>query len=400
MVLASDGVLICIVESTTHIESLNRTLDLHPGHHFRAGRAARSCGNEISGLPPPPPTPEQLQAALDYFAELRFNDDPVHLKALQRAVFASHDTISVQTHTPTSSIRKFNFRVHWFHFDTGGVSHDTVVYRASRQLALTNQHFERNNVPIRLRGGIVHAMTGNPTFVCNVGSTNLSQWREQIVRIKAAHDQFDKQTDRSINVFVCAEAGGLPGMAQFPFQFSIDRNLSSIGLAEADPKQNWVFLHVEALPGGSIMSGDGTTFTHELGHYFGLYHVFQDNGNDDGCAASCPATGTPDNDRITETPPMRCKVGCPVRAVVQCNNQVETLDNMMGYTSCRSKFVPEQVTRMTQVLITYRPRLSSRDGCELNPCGEHGDCFSTYVSWPEDVIISSPIFRLGKLLAD
>ncbi len=95
----------------------------------------------------------------------------------------------------------------------------------------------------------------------------------------------------------------------------------------------------------------GRTATHEVGHYFGLLHPF-----DNGC-------GDPDEpyttgDLIADTPPEdRPTFTCETFAT-GCDT-FPSIDNYMSYTpdACMSRFTPEQILRMRCSAIHYRPRL-------------------------------------------
>jgi hypothetical protein len=96
----------------------------------------------------------------------------------------------------------------------------------------------------------------------------------------------------------------------------------------------------------------GRTATHEVGHYFGLYHTFQG-----ACApaSSCYTNG----DLICDTlPDQTSHFGCPLNANT-CSNP-DPITNYMEYTDdlCMEEFTPEQVNRMRCTIDAYRPNLS------------------------------------------
>ncbi len=96
----------------------------------------------------------------------------------------------------------------------------------------------------------------------------------------------------------------------------------------------------------------GRTTTHELGHYFGLYHTF--NG---GCAGgSCYNSGDRICDTNNESTPT---FGCP-GSRSSCGLQAPK-DNYMDYSDdiCMEMFTPEQSNRMRCTLEHYRPNLAS-----------------------------------------
>jgi hypothetical protein len=94
----------------------------------------------------------------------------------------------------------------------------------------------------------------------------------------------------------------------------------------------------------------GKTLTHELGHYFGLWHTW---GDDNG---RCPDNGG-DDDSLTDTPPQSGpSFGFPAfpkldYCCTNCENGV-MFNNYMDYAgdSCRNSFTPQQVTVMRSKL--------------------------------------------------
>ncbi len=96
----------------------------------------------------------------------------------------------------------------------------------------------------------------------------------------------------------------------------------------------------------------GRTATHELGHYFGLYHPFQ--------GACAPASNCYNNgDLICDTlPDQTSHFGCPLNANT-CGDP-DPITNYMEYTDdlCMEEFTPEQVNRMRCTIENWRPNLS------------------------------------------
>lgn len=100
---------------------------------------------------------------------------------------------------------------------------------------------------------------------------------------------------------------------------------------------------------GTAAGGMGRTTTHEIGHWFGLYHTF--NG---GCGTDTCTTG----DMVCDTPPVSApNFGCPT--INSCTNDSysDQVENYLDYTddACKSKFTLGQKNRMHAALTSLRP---------------------------------------------
>ena len=86
-----------------------------------------------------------------------------------------------------------------------------------------------------------------------------------------------------------------------------------------------------------VVNYNSRTITHEIGHFFGLMHPFQD-----ACGGDCATTG----DKICDTPPVaEARYGCDHNQNT-CSNDVPNLpdmvENHMDYTNCRVMFTKGQ----------------------------------------------------------
>lgn len=151
--------------------------------------------------------------------------------------------------------------------------------------------------------------------------------------------------NRYLNIWICDLSGGTLGYATFP--------------DDGVPDEQGVVIDLGSLPGGSVAGYNaGKTLTHELGHFFNLYHIW---GDDDGrCTGS---------DEVDDTPNQTNSTGsCPTG--IKTDNCTPTApgimyQNYMDYTSdnCLIMFTKGQVERMDASFQLSRLTLASSDAC-------------------------------------
>lgn len=151
--------------------------------------------------------------------------------------------------------------------------------------------------------------------------------------------------NRYLNIWICDLSGGTLGYATFP--------------DDGVPDEQGVVIDFGSLPGGSVAGYNaGKTLTHELGHYFNLYHIWgDDNGS---CSGSDEVADTPNQTNSTST--------CPTG--IKTDNCTPTApgvmyQNYMDYTSdnCLIMFTKGQVERMDASFQLSRLTLASSDAC-------------------------------------
>lgn len=156
---------------------------------------------------------------------------------------------------------------------------------------------------------------------------------------------------RYVNVWVMDLGGGLLGYATFP-----DMSTSS-SVAEQD---GVVILYSSvgssAMPSSATPYNEGRTLTHELGHFFNLYHTFQG-----GCSAS--------NDLCDDTPKTSApSFGCPVGRT-SCGGVLTMIENYMDYTDdgCMNIFTMDQKARIQACMMSFprRMELPNSSACSL-----------------------------------
>ena len=143
----------------------------------------------------------------------------------------------------------------------------------------------------------------------------------------------------------------------------------------------WVETEVFGVSGPQLtFRFENETLTHEMGHYCGLHHVFN-NGNSyvSSCGQNigdCEHSG----DYVCDTPPTKTSQGCPGVPGYYCPETTYSgvqfqANNHMDYCpeECRDVFTPGQIDRMHAMLEYQRSELFSD---EVFCFGDFdGDCF-------------------------
>nr|WP_239647122.1 zinc metalloprotease [Nocardiopsis salina] len=138
----------------------------------------------------------------------------------------------------------------------------------------------------------------------------------------------------TLNVYTADLGSGVLGFSTFPQDI------------EADPEQDGVVVSYDTLPDGGRDRFDiGHTTTHEVGHWLGLFHTFQ-NG--------CETPG----DYVDDTPYEReAATGCPAsRNTCPDRPGEDPVNNFMNYSddACMTHFTPGQAERMAQHWNAFR----------------------------------------------
>lgn len=137
-----------------------------------------------------------------------------------------------------------------------------------------------------------------------------------------------------LNVYAAPLTNNLLGWATFPAETTVKvKTMDGVVIGD------------QTVPGGTAAPyNEGDTLTHEVGHWLGLYHVFQG-----GCAGGDSVDDTPPQ----STPSFQCPIGKN-----SCDNYpgLDSVDNFMDYSddSCMDKFTAGQRERANALWDEFR----------------------------------------------
>ncbi len=164
--------------------------------------------------------------------------------------------------------------------------------------------------------------------------------------------------DQYLNIWVADLNSGALGYATLPGQAGPGEDGVVIGYryfgrAPANPFNNNFNL--------------GRTTTHEVGHWLGLFHIFQE-----GCAGTSQSTCQTNGDKICDTPPTQSSNnGCPSFSQNTCTETpVDKKDMWMNYMDyvddrCMYMFTKGQKDVMRGVLNTSRSSILTSSACTV-----------------------------------
>jgi len=205
----------------------------------------------------------------------------------------------------------------------GGYIPDSQI---SSSISEMNAHFAGSGLSFSLAGT---DRTLNANWFNGLGPSNTYN--------SAAKNQLRLGGANALNIysvgFKSGSGAGLLGYATFPSSYA------------SAPKDDGVVILFSSVPGGTTANyNQGKTLTHEVGHWVGLYHVFQ---------GGCSATG----DSVTDTPPqVTATNGCPSSQDSCSGGGLDSIHNYMDYSydPCMTEFTAGQIVRFKSQISTYR----------------------------------------------
>lgn len=217
----------------------------------------------------------------------------------------------------------------YVHVVTNNGAGNVTNSQITRQIDVLNRSFDGRSGGPRTRFTFRHVSTdrvSNPAW--HAADLDTPEERE----MKTALHRGNAGT---LNLYITEGDGETLGFATFPSDYA------------KDPLMDGVVLKFDTLPGGTNVPYNlGDTAPHEVGHWLGLFHTFEN-----GCTQ--PGDGVGDTSAEAER-----GAGCP-RGQDTCPSPgADPIENFMDYTadSCMFKFSNGQVSRMSLAWDRYRAR--------------------------------------------
>lgn len=217
-----------------------------------------------------------------------------------------------------------------------------------------------------------NGLPSNGIMRYNIGDED--GWVQEEVELVKPQTQWDPTKYLNIWVFedIFTPGGYLAGYAQFPAQSTLlgfegqSFTPNTDGVAIGARFIGSVDLNPEGLH--DDVRNMGRTATHEIGHFFGLRHIWGDSNSCDTATDYCDDTPTA----------LYANEGCDIgNDSCPDNDGLDMIENYMDYTDdlCLNTFTQDQKVRM-QAVLTNSPRrktLPTSNGCTLGTASLNND---------------------------
>ncbi len=183
-------------------------------------------------------------------------------------------------------------------------------------------------------GKVGGADTGFRFELKGITHTANSQWfRDPVANEDPMKRKLRTGGPETLNLYVGQLSQLVLGYATYPYWY------------KDEPQLDGVVIDWRSMPGGPLVNFDrGYTAVHEIGHWFGLLHTFEN-----GCE--------PPGDFVDDTPPEASpSSGCPGRRDSCPSPGEDPVHNFMdyGYDRCMYEFTAGQAARMHEMWDAYR----------------------------------------------
>ncbi|MEV0664550.1 zinc metalloprotease [Actinomadura luteofluorescens] len=276
-----------------------------------------------------PPAAPEARHRTDGHARDRMDLSPAEAAAVETRLNRILDGLVQRGHGPSKSANQrraaqITIPV-YFHVIHSGAKGNLSNAMIQRQISTLNTSYGGGN------GGA----DANVSFTLKaVSRTDNAAWFGDPERYEGTYKpRLHKGGKSTLNLYSTYIGGDLLGWSTFPWKY------------KSEPQMDGVTIHYASIPGGSIENfNKGFSATHEVGHWLGLYHTFQDGCSDQG-------------DRVADTPAERDPTnGCPSFKDTCAAPGEDPVHNYMDYSydTCMTSFTPGQGTRIHNVWTAYR----------------------------------------------
>jgi hypothetical protein len=253
--------------------------------------------------------------------EVELLEDEFRAAAAAEVELDRADGISTKKFALTGGVIDVYFHV--INRGTGLSNGDVTTTMISNQILRLNNAYAGTGWSFRL---VATDRTTNATWYTAAQGSTAERQMKTALRRGTADD---------LNIYSANPGGGLLGWSTFPWDYS------------SDPIDDGVVVLYSTLPGGAAEPYNlGNISVHEVGHWMGLYHTFQN-----GCLKS---TG----DYVLDTPAEQSAAfGCPIgRDTCGESPGLDPIRNYMDFTddACMDHFTAGQDERMDARFTTYR----------------------------------------------